>query len=70
MERSAAVSYLMWAEGPSFPAIGPMDKNAQLHWTFRCPFSPVFNNSAFYALWPSSAISAVLRKVVPSPNRH
>jgi hypothetical protein len=35
MERSSAGSYLVSAEGPPFLAIGPMDKNAQLHWTFR-----------------------------------
>src|ERR1700726_2966209 len=56
-------------EGPSFLAIGPMDKNAQLHWIFRWSSYPVFNNSAFCVLWPSNAISAALRNVVPSRNR-
>jgi LysR family hydrogen peroxide-inducible transcriptional activator len=55
MERSAAGSYLVCVEGPPLLAIGPMDKNAQLHWTFRWPSCPVFNNSAFSALWPSKA---------------
>src|ERR1700676_5821798 len=69
MERSADGSYLVCAEGPPFLAIGPMDKNVQLHWTFRWSSCPVFNNSAFCVLWPSNAISAVLRKVVLSRNR-
>ena len=34
MERSSTGSYLVSAEGPPFLALGPMDKNAQLHWTF------------------------------------
>src|SRR5258706_6878757 len=63
MERSAATSYLVCAEGPPFLAIGPMDKNAQLHWTFRWPSCPVCNNYEFCVLWPSNA---VLRKVVPT----
>src|SRR5258706_11653604 len=63
MERSAAASYLVCAEGPPFLAIGPMDKNAQLHWTFRWPSCPVCNNYEFCVLWPSNA---VLRKVVPT----
>src|SRR5258705_1008722 len=62
MERSAA-SYLVCAEGPPFFAIGPMDKNAQLHWTFRWPSCPGCNNYEFCVLWPSNA---VLRKVVPT----
>src|SRR5882672_5489542 len=32
MERSSAGSYLLSAKGPPFLAIGPMDKNVQLHW--------------------------------------
>src|SRR3979411_65480 len=69
MERSSGGLYLLCAESPPFLAIGPMDRNAQLHWTFRWSSYPVFNNSAFCARWPSNAISAVLRKVVPSRNR-
>jgi hypothetical protein len=34
MEKSSAGLYLESAEVPPFLAIGPMDKNAQLHWTF------------------------------------
>ncbi len=49
MERSSAGSNLVFAEGPPFLAIGPMDKNAQLHGTFRWWSYPVFNNSVFCA---------------------
>src|ERR1700738_3836073 len=61
--------YIACTEGLLFPAFGPMDKNAQLHWTFRWLFYPVFNNSDFCVLWPSDAISAAPRKAVPSRNR-
>src|SRR5882672_12886360 len=47
MERPAAASYLLCAEGPPFFAIGPMDKNAQLHWTFRWPSLPSLQQLRF-----------------------
>jgi hypothetical protein len=47
VERSAAASYLLCAEGPPFFAIGPMDKNAQLHWTFRWPSLPSLQQLRF-----------------------